>query len=316
MTKLRDVKLKNKKNLADHIKEVKGITVDPNALFDVQIKRLHAYKRQHLNLLHILHRYLEIKENPSVDYVPRVFIFGAKAAPSYHYAKQIIKVINSLADLVNNDPDVGDKLKIVFFENYGVSLAEKIIPAADISEQISLASMEASGTSNMKLMANGALTLATLDGANIEIRDFVGEDNLFVFGLSSKEVYELKANQSYQARELYESDQKLKNVLDALTNGTIPNLQDEGYALFDSLVNFNDEYFVLKDFASYVEAQNKVDDLYKDQSEWARKSLLNIASSAPFSADYTIQRYADDIWKVRSCVEEDEGVHLVDEPLY
>ena len=316
LNKLTDVKLKNKKRLAAHIKEVKGITVDPNALFDVQIKRLHAYKRQHLNLLHILHRYLEIKENPSVDYVPRVFIFGAKAAPSYHYAKQIIKVINSLADLVNNDPDVGDKLKIVFFENYGVSLAEKIIPAADISEQISLASMEASGTSNMKLMANGALTLATLDGANIEIRDFVGEDNLFVFGLSSKEVYELKANQSYQARELYESDQKLKNVLDALTNGTIPNLQDEGYALFDSLVNFNDEYFVLKDFASYVEAQNKVDDLYKDQSEWARKSLLNIASSAPFSADYTIQRYADDIWKVRSCVEEDEGVHLVDEPLY
>ncbi|GAA0486971.1 glycogen/starch/alpha-glucan phosphorylase [Alkalibacterium indicireducens] len=315
LNKLTDVKLKNKKRLADHIKEVKGITVDPNALFDVQIKRLHAYKRQHLNLLHILHRYLEIKENPSVDYVPRVFIFGAKAAPSYHYAKQIIKVINSLADLVNNDPDVGDKLKIVFFENYGVSLAEKIIPAADISEQISLASMEASGTSNMKLMANGALTLATLDGANIEIRDFVGEDNLFVFGLSSKEVYELKANQSYRARELYGSDQKLRNVLDALTNGTIPNLQDEGYALFDSLVNFNDEYFVLKDFASYVEAQNKVDDLYKDQSEWARKSLLNIASSAPFSADYTIQRYADDIWKVRSCVVEDEGVHLVDEPL-
>lgn len=316
LTKLRDVKLKNKKRLADHIKEVKGITVDPNALFDVQIKRLHAYKRQHLNLLHILHRYLEIKENPSVDYVPRVFIFGAKAAPSYHYAKQIIKLINSLADLVNNDPDVGDKLKIVFFENYGVSLAEKIIPAADISEQISLASMEASGTSNMKLMANGALTLATLDGANIEIKDFVGEENLFVFGLSSKDVYELKADQSYQARELYESDPDIKKVLDALTNGTIPNLQDEGYALFDSLVNYNDEYFVLKDFKSYVDAQNKVDDLYKDQNEWARKSLLNIASSAPFSADYTIQRYADDIWKVRSCVEEDEGVHLVDEPLY
>lgn len=316
LTKLAEVKLKNKKHLADYIKEVKGITVDPNALFDVQIKRLHAYKRQHLNLLHILHRYLEIKATPSVDYVPRVFIFGAKAAPSYHYAKQIIKVINSLADLVNNDPDVGDKLKIVFFENYGVSLAEKIIPAADISEQISLASMEASGTSNMKLMANGALTLATLDGANIEIKDFVGEENLFVFGLSSKEVYELKAAQSYQARELYESDPDIKKVLDALTDGTIPNLQDEGYALFDSLVNFNDEYFVLKDFASYVEAQNKVDDLYKDQNEWARKSLLNIASSAPFSADYTIQRYADDIWKVRSCVEEDEGVHLVDEPLY
>lgn len=315
LKQLAAIKLENKKRLADHIEKVKGIKVDPKAIFDVQIKRLHAYKRQHLNLLHILHRYLEIKQNPSVDYAPRVFIFGAKAAPSYVYAKQIIKVINSLADLVNNDPDVGDKLKIVFFENYGVSLAEKIIPAADVSEQISLASMEASGTSNMKLMANGALTLATLDGANIEIRDFVGVDNMFVFGLASTEVYALKDNQSYNARELYENNSNIRRALDALRDGTIPHLQDEGYALFESLVDFNDEYFVLKDFDSYVEAQENIDRLYKNQNEWTRKSLLNIASSAPFSADYTIKRYADDIWKVKSCAVEDEGVQPLDEPV-
>ena len=313
--KLAEIKLENKKHLAEYIEDVKGIKVDPNALFDVQIKRLHAYKRQHMNMLHILHRYLEIKENPKVDYVPRVFIFGAKAAPSYNYAKQIIKVINSLADLVNNDPDIGDKLKIVFFENYGVSLAEKIIPAADISEQISLASMEASGTSNMKLMANGALTLATLDGANIEIRDFVGEENMFIFGLTSKEVYKWKANQSYSARDIYESDDKVRRALDALNNGTIPGLQDEGRAIFESLINYNDEYFVLKDFNAYVAAQEKVDELYRNDKEWTRKSLLNIASSAPFSADYTIKRYADDIWKVKQLCNPSKGVQPLDEPI-
>lgn len=315
LKQLAAIKLENKKRLADHIEKVKGIKVNPNAIFDVQIKRLHAYKRQHLNLLHILHRYLEIKQNPSVDYAPRVFIFGAKAAPSYLYAKQIIKVINSLAELVNNDPDVGDKLKVVFFENYGVSLAEKIIPAADVSEQISLASMEASGTSNMKLMANGALTLATLDGANIEIRDFVGGDNIFVFGLTSPEVYELKAAQTYNARDLYENNSNIHRALNALKDGTIPNLQDEGHAIFESLVHFNDEYFVLKDFDSYVQAQEDIDSLYKDQNEWTRKSLLNIASSAPFSADYTIKKYADDIWKVKSCAVEHEGVQPLDEPV-
>lgn len=315
LKQLAAIKLENKKRLADHIEKVKGIKVNPKAIFDVQIKRLHAYKRQHLNLLHILHRYLEIKQNPSVDYAPRVFIFGAKAAPSYLYAKQIIKVINSLAELVNNDPDVGDKLKVVFFENYGVSLAEKIIPAADVSEQISLASMEASGTSNMKLMANGALTLATLDGANIEIRDFVGGDNIFVFGLTSPEVYELKAAQTYNARDLYENNSNIHRALNALKDGTIPNLQDEGHAIFESLVHFNDEYFVLKDFDSYVQAQEDIDSLYKDQNEWTRKSLLNIASSAPFSADYTIKKYADDIWKVKSCAVEHEGVQPLDEPV-
>ncbi|MCC5889190.1 MAG: glycogen/starch/alpha-glucan phosphorylase [Alkalibacterium sp.] len=315
LKQLAAIKLENKKKLAEYIKEVKGITINPEALIDVQIKRLHAYKRQHMNMLHILHRYLEIKQNPAVDYAPRVFIFGAKAAPSYVYAKQIIKVINSLAELVNNDPDVGDKLKVVFFENYGVSLAEKIIPASDISEQISLASMEASGTSNMKFMANGALTLATLDGANIEIRDYVGEHNMFIFGLTSKEVYELKASQNFSAREVYESDTSVRRVMDALRDGTIPNLQGEGDAIFESLIHFNDEYFVLKDFPSYVKAQEQVDALYKDKMEWTRKSLLNIAASAPFSADYTIKRYADDIWKVKQCCLEDEGVQPLDEPL-
>lgn len=310
-----EIKLNNKKRLAEYIEEVKGIKVNPHALFDVQIKRLHAYKRQHLNALHILHRYLEIKRNPNKEVVPRVFIFGAKAAPSYVYAKQIIKVINSIADLVNNDPDVGDKLKVVFFENYGVSLAEKIIPATDLGEQISLASMEASGTSNMKLMANGALTMATLDGANIEIKDFVGEDNIFIFGLTDKEVYELKANQSYQSKELYETNEQLKRVLDALKDGTIPGLNGEGAAIFDSLVQYNDEYFVLKDFESYVDAQDRADALYAEPMEWTRKSLLNIASSAPFSADYTIKRYADDIWKVKQYFSGDEGVQPLDEPL-
>ncbi|WP_161878764.1 glycogen/starch/alpha-glucan phosphorylase [Alkalibacterium sp. MB6] len=315
LEQLAAIKLKNKKELADYIEKVKNVKVNPEAIFDVQIKRLHAYKRQHLNVLHILHRYLEIKRNPKADYVPRVFIFGAKAAPSYTYAKQIIKVINSIADLVNNDPDIGDLLKVVFFENYGVSLAEKIIPAADVSEQISLASMEASGTSNMKLMANGALTLATLDGANVEIKDFVGEENLFVFGLTSKEVYELKGRQDYNARALYEGQDKIHAVLNALTDGTVPGLQGEGHALFDSLVQYNDEYFVLKDFESYVTAQEDIDTLYRNQPEWLRKSLLNIAASAPFSADYTIKRYADDIWKVKQHSSNGFAVTILDEPL-
>lgn len=315
LEQLAAIKLENKKRLADYIEKVKQIKINPEAIFDVQIKRLHAYKRQHLNALHILHRYLEIKRNPNAHYVPRVFIFGAKAAPSYTYAKQIIKVINSIADLINNDPDIGDLLKVVFFENYGVSLAEKIIPAADVSEQISLASMEASGTSNMKLMANGALTLATLDGANVEIKDFVGEENLFIFGLTSKEVYDLKARQDYSARALYETHDNIRAVLNALTDGTLPGLQGEGHALFDSLVQYNDEYFVLKDFESYVKAQEDIDELYRNQSEWLRKSLLNIAASAPFSADYTIKRYADDIWKVKQHSTNGYAVTILDEPL-
>lgn len=315
LKELAKVKLQNKKELAAYIKKVKGIEINPKAVFDVQIKRLHAYKRQHLNALHILDRYLRIKENPKKEMTPRVFIFGAKAAPSYTYAKQIIKLINSLAELVNNDPDVGDKLKIVFFENYGVSLAEKIIPAAEVSEQISLAGKEASGTSNMKLMANGALTLATLDGANVEIKDYVGEENMFLFGLTAEEVYTFNEQNSYHSKDLYDTNKRLKRVLNALIDGTIPNAQAEGEAIFDTLVHFNDEYFVLKDFDSYIAAQDKIDEVYADPKEWNRRSLLNIASSAPFSADYTIKRYSDDIWKTNQQCSGKEGVHPLNEPI-
>lgn len=315
LKELAKVKLQNKKELAAYIKKVKGIEINPKAVFDVQIKRLHAYKRQHLNALHILDRYLRIKENPKKEMTPRVFIFGAKAAPSYTYAKQIIKLINSLAELVNNDPDVGDKLKIVFFENYGVSLAEKIIPAAEVSEQISLAGKEASGTSNMKLMANGALTLATLDGANVEIKDYVGEENMFLFGLTAEEVYTFNEQNSYHSKDLYDTNKRLKRVLNALIDGTIPNAQAEGEAIFDTLVHFNDEYFVLKDFDSYIAAQDKIDEVYADPKEWNRRSLLNIASSAPFSADYTIKRYSDDIWKTHQQCSGKEGVHPLNEPI-
>lgn len=316
LERLAEVKLHNKQRLAAHIQEHNGLEVDPTALFDVQIKRLHAYKRQHLQALHILDRYLQIKENPGIDMQPRVFIFGAKAAPSYLYAKQIIKVINAIGEVVNNDPDVGDKIKVVFFENYGVSLAEKIIPAADISEQISLAGKEASGTGNMKLMLNGALTMATLDGANVEIRDYVGEENMFLFGLTTEEVYEYYRNGTYSSREIYESNPRLKRALDALVDGTIPDIEEEGNVLFDSLIQYNDEYFVLKDFDSFIEAQKRADELYRDKKAWSQKSLINIASSGPFSADYTIQRYADEIWKAQPQGELTENrVHSFDEPI-
>ncbi|WP_080145458.1 glycogen/starch/alpha-glucan phosphorylase [Marinilactibacillus piezotolerans] len=315
LEKLAEVKLQNKTDLADYIEQQHGLKVNPQSIFDVQIKRLHAYKRQHLNALHILDRYLRIKDDPAIDIQPRVFLFGAKAAPSYTYAKQIIKLINAIADLVNNDPDVGDKMKVVFFENYGVSLAEKIIPAADVSEQISLAGKEASGTSNMKLMANGAMTLATLDGANIEIKEYVGEDNIVVFGLSSTEVDQLNQSHAYHSKSLYESNERLNRVLNALIDGTIPNAQQEGEAVFDSLVHYNDEYFVLEDFDDYIAAQDKIDQLYADKKVWNRKSLLNIAASAPFSADYTIKRYTEEIWKAKPQCTDKEGVQPLNEPI-
>lgn len=315
LEKLAEVKLQNKTDLADYIEQQHGLKVNPQSIFDVQIKRLHAYKRQHLNALHILDRYLRIKDDPAIDIQPRVFLFGAKAAPSYTYAKQIIKLINAIADLVNNDPDVGEKMKVVFFENYGVSLAEKIIPAADVSEQISLAGKEASGTSNMKLMANGAVTLATLDGANIEIKEYVGEDNIIVFGLSSTEVDQLNQSHAYHSKSLYESNERLNRVLNALIDGTIQNAQQEGEAVFDSLVHYNDEYYVLEDFDDYIAAQDKIDQLYADKKAWNRKSLLNIAASAPFSADYTIKRYTEEIWKAKPQCTDKEGVQPLNEPI-
>ncbi|NEW62715.1 glycogen/starch/alpha-glucan family phosphorylase [Granulicatella sp. zg-ZJ] len=296
---LQDVKRLNKERFAKYVLEEKGIELPIDAIFDVQIKRLHAYKRQLLNALHILLRYLTIKENPNIDYVPRVFIFGAKAAPSYTYAKSIIKFINALADLVNNDIDVNHLLKIVFVENYGVSLAELIIPAADLSEQISLAGKEASGTSNMKLMLNGAVTIGTLDGANVEIRDYVGAENFFTFGMSNREVEAFYENGSYNARHIYETNPKVHRVLNALLDGTVPHTAHEGQEIFDSLVTYNDEYFVLQDFESYVMTQEEVDRAYKDKERWTRMSLQNVANAGPFSSDYTILRYVDEIWNLK-----------------
>lgn len=298
LEKLQEVKLSNKERFARFVKEEMKLDIDPTALFDVQIKRLHAYKRQLLQVMHIVDRYLTLKENPKADFAKRVFIFGAKAAPSYHYAKSVIKIINELANLVNNDPAIGDKIKIVFVENYGVSLAELIIPAANLSEQISLAGKEASGTSNMKLMANGALTMATLDGANVEIYDLVGDDNIFLFGMTADDVQKLREANNYYSRGIYEENPQIKRVLNAFIDGTIPNIEAEGREIFDSLVLYNDEYFLLQDYPSFYEAQMAADKLYQEPKEWAKRALTNIAYSGKFSSDYTILRYAESIWNV------------------
>lgn len=296
---LEEIKLHNKRRFARYVEEQMGITIDPNAIFDVQIKRLHAYKRQLLNVLHILDRYLQIKDNPDIDMPKRVFIFGAKAAPSYLYAKQIIKLINAVADMINNDKSIRDLIKVVFVENYGVSLAQLIIPAADISEQISLAGKEASGTSNMKLMANGAITVATLDGANVEINNYVGSENIFLFGLTNEEVQGYYSNNSYVSRKIYENNPRLKRILNMLVDGSIPEISHEGRDIFDSLVKYNDEYFLLKDFDSYIQTQYRADRVYEDRRKWNQMALMNIANCGPFSSDYTILRYADEIWKVQ-----------------
>lgn len=298
LQKLAAAKYANKAALARYIKETTDIEVSPNAIFDVQIKRLHAYKRQLLNLLHILKLYFDLKDDPQKEINDRVFIFGAKAAPSYNYAKSIIKAINECANLINNDPDINGKLKIVFMENYNVTLAEHIIPAADVSEQISLASKEASGTSNMKLMLNGAVTIATLDGANVEIRDAVGDENIVIFGLTEEEVYAYYENHDYSALKLYEASPVLQRVLNAFIDGTIPNIHFEGQEIYDSLLKYNDEYFLLRDFQSYVEAQAKIDQLYSDKARWQEMSLINIANAGRFSSDDTVMRYADDIWQI------------------
>lgn len=307
---LADAKLENKKRLTDYIQKQCGIAVNPEAIFDVQIKRLHAYKRQLLNLLHIIKLYLDLKENPELPIEPRVFIFGAKAAPSYHYAKSIIKVINETASLINQDPAINDKLKVVFLENYNVSLAERIIPAADVSEQISLASKEASGTSNMKLMLNGAVTIATLDGANVEIRDAVGDENIAIFGLTESEVYQYYENRNYSSMDIFKENAVIQKVVKALIDGTIPNILTEGYEIFDSLVKYNDEFFVLRDFEDYCLAQESVNQAYQDQRRWRQISLRNIANAGRFSSDNTVQRYADDIWQIEPVFahEDDRGV--------
>lgn len=299
LKELRDIKLENKKKLAKYIKEHNGIDVDINSIFDVQIKRLHAYKRQLMNVFHIIYLYQRMKDDPSFTIYPRTFIFGAKAAPSYVYAKKIIELILAVADIVNNDPDVSKFMKVVFIENYGVSLAELIIPAADVSEQISTAGKEASGTSNMKLMMNGAITLGTMDGANIEIVQLAGEENAVIFGLRNEDVENYYHNGGYSPWDMYNGDERIKRIMDSLFDGEWTNYRKDKFRLiFDEIMNHNDQYFILKDLPMYIEAQEKVQELYADQDRWSKMALMNIANSGFFSSDRTIESYVQDIWKI------------------
>ena len=299
-----NIKYQNKVRLANYIKEHNGIEVDPRSIFDVQVKRLHEYKRQLLNILHIMHLYNELKQNPDMDFYPRTFIFGAKASAGYRRAKAIIKLINSVGDVINNDRNIQGKIKVVMMENYRVSNAELIFAAADVSEQISTASKEASGTGNMKFMLNGALTLGTMDGANVEIVEEVGKENAFIFGLTSEEVINYEQNGGYNPRDIYNNDQDIRNVLTQLINGFyLPNDMEMFRELYNSLLDQNgyeraDQYFILKDFRSYEEAQKKVQEAYRNQAGWARSAMLNVAHVGKFSSDRTIQEYVDDIWKL------------------
>ncbi len=290
------IKHDNKVALAKYIKEKMNIDVDVDSIFDVQVKRLHAYKRQLMNIFHVIYLYNRIKSDPNFKMYPRTFIFGAKAAPSYVYAKKIIQLIISVADVVNNDPQVNKFIKVIFMENYGVSLAEKIIPAADVSEQISTASKEASGTSNMKFMMNGAITLGTLDGANVEIRDFVGDDNCVIFGLTSEQVLNYYAHGGYSAWDEYYNNPIAHEIMDSLRNGPWVTKPDKFNLIFDEIMNNNDCYFILKDLPAYIEAQRKIEKLYLDRDKWAEMCLINIASSGFFSSDRTINDYVKDIW--------------------
>jgi len=302
LEKIHAIKQANKERLANRIYDKTGLKVDTDSIFDVQVKRLHAYKRQLLNVLHIMHLYNALKEDPEALLYPRTFIFGAKASPGYYFAKKVIKLINSVADKVNHDPAVNEKLKVVFLENYRVSLAEEIFPAADISEQISTASKEASGTGNMKFMMNGALTLGTLDGANVEITEMVGRDNIFLFGLTAEEVLRYQNNGGYHSLEYYHHDKRIREVADQLVNGFFPDTENHFTEIYDSLLGHNDQYFVLRDFASYAEAHQEISRKYLDRNAWLKMSLVNIAKSGYFSSDRTIQEYADQIWKIKSAL--------------
>nr|WP_315045044.1 glycogen/starch/alpha-glucan phosphorylase [uncultured Leptotrichia sp.] len=304
LNRVAEIKLHNKERLANYIKETTGIEVNPHSIFDIQVKRLHEYKRQLLNVLHIMDLYNKLKENPLLDIEPRTFIFGAKAAAGYRRAKSIIKLINTLAERINNDADINGKIKVVFLENYRVSLAEKIFPAADISEQISTASKEASGTGNMKFMLNGALTLGTMDGANVEIVEEAGLENEFIFGLSAAEVEEFQRNGQYNPFDDYNKVEGLKKVVNQLGDGTF---DDDHRGIFKELQTSllygadgsrPDVYFLLRDFDSYREAQTRIDNAYKNKKDWARKALINIANAGKFSSDRTIMEYAREIWNI------------------
>ncbi len=296
------IKYRNKERLAKYILEHNHVEVDPHSIFDVQVKRLHEYKRQLLNILHVIYLYNQIKQHPEMNFYPRTFIFGAKASAGYHTAKKIIKLINSVADVVNNDASIGGKIKVIFIENYRVSNAEIIFAAADVSEQISTASKEASGTGNMKFMLNGAPTLGTMDGANVEIVEEVGADNAFIFGLSSDEVINYERNGGYDPHVIFNTDTEIRQVMNQLINGTFSSDTNLFRDLYDSLLTNNggraDRYFILADFRSYIEAQKKVEEAYRDTRRWARMALLNMACSGKFSSDRTIEEYVRDIWKL------------------
>ena len=300
-----NIKYHNKLRLAKYIKEHNGIDVDPRSIFDVQVKRLHEYKRQLLNILHIMYLYNQLKDNPNMEMVPRTFIFGAKAAAGYQIAKKTIKLINSVANVINNDRSINGKIKVVFIEDYRVSNAELIFAAADVSEQISTASKEASGTGNMKFMLNGALTLGTMDGANVEIVEEVGQENAFIFGLSSDEVINYENNGGYNPVEIFNTDQEIRRVLMQLINGYFAPENPELFRdIYNSLLNTKnsskaDTYFILKDFRSYADAQKKVEEAYKDKDRWSKMAMMNTASSGKFTSDRTIEEYVDDIWKLK-----------------
>ena len=296
------IKRQNKVRLAKYIKEHNGIEVDPDSIFDVQVKRLHEYKRQLMNIMHVMYLYNQLKDNPDMDFYPRTFIFGAKAAAGYRNAKRTIKLINSVADVINNDASIGGKIKVVFIEDYKVSNAEWIFAAADVSEQISTASKEASGTGNMKFMLNGAITIGTMDGANVEMYEEVGAENMFIFGMSSDEVIEHEHRHDYNPMDIYNSDADIKRVVNQMVDGTYsPNDHELFRDLYNSLLNSQggqvaDRYFILADFRSYVDAQRRITEFYKDKEAWAKSVILNVAHVGKFSSDRTIQEYVDDIW--------------------
>ncbi len=300
-----NIKYQNKVRLAKYIKEHNGIDVDPHSIFDVQVKRLHEYKRQLMNILHLMYLYNQLKDNPNLDIVPRTFIFGAKAAAGYKRAKLTIKLINSVADVINNDKSINGKIKVVFIEDYRVSNAEIIFAAADVSEQISTASKEASGTGNMKFMLNGALTIGTMDGANVEIVEEVGEENAFIFGTSSDEIIRMEHDRSYDPMQIFNSDQDIRRVLMQLINGYYSPEDPELFRdIYNSLLNTlrsdrADTYFILKDFRMYADAQKRVDEAYRDQKWWAKAAMLNTACSGKFSSDRTIEEYVKDIWHLK-----------------
>ena len=303
LNKLGEIKCHNKQRLADYIKEHNGIEVNMDSIFDVQVKRLHEYKRQMLNILHIISLYHKLKDNPDMDFVPRTFIFGSKAAPGYAVAKKTIQLINSISKMIDNDPAVRDKLKVVFLEDYKVSLAEIIMPAAEVSEQISIAGKEASGTGNMKFMMNGALTIGTMDGANVEICEAVGKENIFIFGMETPEAEALAASGSYEPMVIYQNDPVIRRVLDQMIHGFGDGVDYTDIANL-LLPGGNggpaDRYMSLKDFASYAAAQERVSEVYRDQDQWNRMALINIANSGRFAADRSIAEYAQNIWRVKT----------------